>query len=97
MKHNFFNLTLSLCLCVFLFSCASNSSKEETPRKIAVLGSAEMEIVPNEIYMVFTTSVASLKAHCQLIRIGVCVFLYFSLLKQLFYWGFVEYVSRENL
>ncbi len=51
----------------------------------------------NDILLLEVTSVASLKAHCQLIRIGVCVFLYFSLLKQLFYWGFVEYVSRENL
>jgi uncharacterized protein len=54
MKHNFFNLVLALSLSTLLFSCASNCSKEENPRKISVVGSSEMEIVPNEIYMVFT-------------------------------------------
>ncbi len=51
-----FVLTLFVSsLGIILMSCGSNNtSSAEAPKKIEVTGSAEMEFVPNEIYMTFT-------------------------------------------
>jgi uncharacterized protein len=46
-------LILIACFSMFIFSCG-RSDKLEAPKKIEVTGSAEMEIVPDEIFMVFT-------------------------------------------
>jgi uncharacterized protein len=53
MKTKLFVLLLSLSAATFFNSCGSRETKTEPP-KITVTGSAEMEIVPNEIYMNFT-------------------------------------------
>jgi hypothetical protein len=44
---------LAASLSTLLFSCSA-SDKPETPKKIEVTGSAEMEFVPDEIFMTFT-------------------------------------------
>jgi uncharacterized protein YggE len=54
MKNKLFILMLIACYSALLASCCCGSNKSETPKKIEVIGSAEMEIVPNEIYMNFT-------------------------------------------
>ncbi|OFY87142.1 MAG: hypothetical protein A3F72_16690 [Bacteroidetes bacterium RIFCSPLOWO2_12_FULL_35_15] len=54
MKNKLFVLILAASFLTMLFSCGGNNNKPETPKKIEVTGSAEMEIVPNEIYMTFT-------------------------------------------
>jgi uncharacterized protein len=53
MKNKLFVLLLSLCIATALTSCGSREDKKEPP-KITVTGSAEMEFVPNEIYMNFS-------------------------------------------
>ncbi len=45
---------LAFCFSTFLISCGGGNNKTEEQKKIEVTGSAEMEIVPNEIYMTFT-------------------------------------------
>lgn len=54
MKNKFYILILAASSSMALISCSCRSDKTETPKKIEVTGSAEMEIVPNEIYMTFT-------------------------------------------
>lgn len=51
---NSFNLAL-ICIgaALVLNACSSNSNQKENPKKIEVTGSAEMEVVPNQIYMTF--------------------------------------------
>jgi len=53
MKKQIFLLMLSIGIATFLTSCGSREYKKEIP-KITVTGSAEMEVVPDEIYMNFT-------------------------------------------
>jgi uncharacterized protein len=53
MKTKLINLLLAIGLLALLLSCG-RGNKTESPNKISVTGSAEMEIVPNEIYMTFT-------------------------------------------
>ena len=53
MKKQFYLLMLALGIAAVLTSCGSRNYKKEIP-KISVTGSAEMEVVPNEIYMNFT-------------------------------------------
>lgn len=45
---------LATCISAIFISCSYSGDKAESPKKISVVGSAEMEIVPNEIYMTFT-------------------------------------------
>ncbi len=45
---------LAICISAILISCNRRDNKTELPKKIEVTGSAEMEFVPNEIYMTFT-------------------------------------------
>jgi uncharacterized protein YggE len=47
-------ILLSFFLSIFFVSCFSGHHKPEVPNKIEVTGSAEMEVVPDEIYMTFT-------------------------------------------
>ena len=54
MKKNTIILLASVCFITFLISCGHGHDKNEQPKKIEVTGSAEMEFVPNEIYMTFT-------------------------------------------
>jgi uncharacterized protein YggE len=54
MKTKLFIGLLASCFSTFLISCGGEGNKTESPKKIEVTGSAEMEIVPNEIYMTFT-------------------------------------------
>ena len=54
MKNKLVVLILAASSSVALVSCSCRGDKIETPKKIEVTGSAEMEIVPNEIYMTFT-------------------------------------------
>jgi uncharacterized protein len=54
MKNNLSILLIVACFSIALISCGGGGDKTEPPRKIEVIGSAEMEIVPNEIYMTFT-------------------------------------------
>lgn len=54
MKTKLFIGLLASCFSTFLISCGGDGNKTESPKKIEVTGSAEMEIVPNEIYMTFT-------------------------------------------
>jgi uncharacterized protein YggE len=55
-KTNHFKMknTLLLAVVILLISCDKNGSKTDTTPKIEVTGSAEMEIVPDEIYVSFT-------------------------------------------
>jgi uncharacterized protein YggE len=46
-------LILIITSTVFI-SCNGHRDKMESPKKIEVIGSAEMEVVPNELYMTFT-------------------------------------------
>src|ERR1039457_1470063 len=54
MKNKLSILILAICFSAVLISCGRKNHKNEPPKKIEVTGSAEMEIVPNEIYMTFT-------------------------------------------
>jgi len=54
MKNKNLILLLALCVMTILISCGKGGHKNEPPKKIEVTGSAEMEIVPDEIYMTFT-------------------------------------------
>jgi uncharacterized protein YggE len=54
MKNKLIILLLLASFSMVLISCGCGSDKTEPPKKIEVIGSAEMEIVPNEIYMTFT-------------------------------------------
>jgi len=54
MKNKSFILLITACLSAVLISCNCSNNKSESPKKIEVTGSAEMEFVPNEIYMTFT-------------------------------------------
>ncbi|MFN0031881.1 MAG: SIMPL domain-containing protein [Flavobacteriales bacterium] len=54
MKNNIILFTLITCLSMLLFSCGGGGHKSKKTKKIEVTGSAEMEVVPNEIYMTFT-------------------------------------------
>ncbi|MDZ4824713.1 MAG: SIMPL domain-containing protein [Flavobacteriales bacterium] len=45
---------LTVCLSPVFISCDNDRSEMESLKKIEVTGSAEMEFVPNEIYMTFT-------------------------------------------
>lgn len=45
---------LAFALVLYLSSCNNRNSKEETPRKIEVTGSADMELVPDQIYVTFS-------------------------------------------
>jgi len=54
MKNKILILLLAVCFTTVLISCGRGGHKNEPPKKIEVTGSAEMEIVPNEIYMTFT-------------------------------------------
>jgi len=54
MKNKLFILMLAASISALLISCSYNDDKAESPKKISVVGSAEMEIVPDEIYMTFT-------------------------------------------
>jgi uncharacterized protein YggE len=45
---------LAICVSAIFISCNGRDNKTELPKKIEVTGSAEMEFVPNEIYMTFT-------------------------------------------
>lgn len=55
MKNRFILLTLAVGLSVLLFSCGGGGNhKSKKTKKIEVTGSAEMEVVPNEIHMTFT-------------------------------------------
>ncbi|MBI4931929.1 MAG: SIMPL domain-containing protein [Bacteroidetes bacterium] len=54
MKNKSFILMLTAFLSAVLISCNCCDNKSESPKKIDVTGSAEMEFVPNEIYMTFT-------------------------------------------
>jgi uncharacterized protein YggE len=53
MKTKQILLIFTISFSLFLFACSGND-KTETPKKIEVMGSAEMEFVPDEIYMTFT-------------------------------------------
>lgn len=54
MKNKLSILLIAVGLSTALISCSCGSDKTEPTKKIEVIGSAEMEIVPNEIYMTFT-------------------------------------------
>jgi uncharacterized protein len=54
MKNENFVLLLVAFYASAFISCGGGNNKTESPKKIEVTGSAEMEIVPNEIYMTFT-------------------------------------------
>ena len=54
MKNKLVILIPIACFSIILISCNCESNKTESPKKIEVTGSAEMEIVPDEIYMTFT-------------------------------------------
>lgn len=54
MKNKLFVLILAVSFSTVLISCQEDDNKTESQKKIEVTGSAEMEIVPNEIYMTFT-------------------------------------------
>lgn len=54
MKNQLLIGLLAICTSIALISCGGKSAKEEAPKKIVVTGSAEMEVVPDEIYMTFT-------------------------------------------
>ena len=54
MKNKLFLLIFAACFSTVLISCERKDNKTDSPKKIEVTGSAEMEIVPNEIYMTFT-------------------------------------------
>lgn len=54
MKKSFNFAVLSICFALILTACGGGSDKKENPKKIEVTGSAEMEVVPNEIYMTFS-------------------------------------------
>jgi uncharacterized protein len=45
---------LAACLSAVMVSCRYGTENAESPKKIEVTGSAEMEIVPDEISMIFT-------------------------------------------
>jgi uncharacterized protein len=54
MKKLLVTLTITSCFLILLGSCNGSAGKSDSPKKIEVTGSAEMEIVPNEIFMTFT-------------------------------------------
>jgi len=54
MKKKHVLLFSAAIISIALFSCNKNNSQSEIPKKIIVKGSAEIEIVPDEIYMTFT-------------------------------------------
>lgn len=54
MKTKIFIGLIVACFSTVLISCKSEDNKMESPKKIEVTGSAEMEFIPNEIYMTFT-------------------------------------------
>lgn len=54
MKNSFKLTLLGLGTALLLNACGSNSNEKENPKKIEVTGSAEMEVVPDEIYMTFS-------------------------------------------
>ncbi len=54
MKTKLLFIILALSISSSFISCNIGNAKTESPKKIVVTGSAEMEIVPNEIYMTFT-------------------------------------------
>jgi uncharacterized protein len=53
MKNKLFVLLILLFIASLFASCGSRDDKKKPP-KITVTGSAEMEFIPNEIYMTFT-------------------------------------------
>lgn len=54
MKTRLLTGLLAACIAVVLISCNGGNSTMESPKKIEVTGSAEMEFVPDEIYVTFT-------------------------------------------
>ncbi|MBU0487827.1 MAG: SIMPL domain-containing protein [Bacteroidetes bacterium] len=54
MKNRILILSLVAGISAVLFSCHGGSNQIEPPKKIGVVGSAELEFVPNEIFMTFT-------------------------------------------
>ena len=54
MKNKTNLLLAAVLISIAFYSCNSKNSQSEIPKKIIVKGSAEIEIVPDEIYMTFT-------------------------------------------
>ena len=54
MKNILLVLIYTFFFSILLISCRRDNNKTELPKKIEVKGSAEMEIVPNEMHMIFT-------------------------------------------
>ncbi len=54
MKNKLIILTIITALSLVFYSCGHKHKKDKSHKKITVTGSAEMEIVPDEIYMTFT-------------------------------------------
>lgn len=55
MKNKIFIASILTSIAMFLFSCnSSDCCSDATPKKIVVVGSAEMEVIPDEISMTFT-------------------------------------------
>ncbi len=54
MKNQLLICLLTMSTSIALISCGGKGGKEEAPKKIIVTGSAEIEVVPDEIYMTFT-------------------------------------------
>jgi uncharacterized protein len=54
MKNPFLTASIVIGLSVLLFSCAEEDHRSKEVKKMEVTGSAEMEVIPDEIYMTFT-------------------------------------------
>ena len=54
MKNHLLKLSFFVSILALLTSCGETILKDQPAKKISVTGSAEMEIVPDEIYVNFT-------------------------------------------